>query len=250
MIKHIAFAYLLVGYSLSFGILNTEPLPTITSPGLHQSLTISGSFFSGNNNYISIQPKYQLNFQSIQRPHLQGFVTTQVNYAKSETNIVKNSTFLNTRLLQQRSATQFTEYFIQLSSNSFINLKQRFLVGILNRKQVITTPKQSLTVKGGLMFEHEYLSESATATPIIRASLCFISSYTLSNNGSLNLITYIQPKLDEPNDTRGLVELLFNQALTNHINLQTSLDIFYDHIPPSGVKPIDSQITQKIMIKF
>ena len=153
------------------------------------------------------------------------------------------------RFVNNISATKSIEPFIQNSSNSFLDLKQRFLTGIVLRNQLFYTSTLTLHTTIGLLAEYENITNQA-ATTISRASLCTILDKKIYQSNHLYTIIYIQPKLDEFNDLRLMLQLRLTQPLTDYISTQTALKITFDNQPPNGLNKTDSYITQSLQLNF
>lgn len=73
-----------------------------------------------------------------------------------------------------------------------------------------------------------------------RASSYVTGALELTKAAAASLTTYLQPRLDDPADLRGLVEASLTVALTKRLQLKATYGLGYDLRPPQGVRGYDA----------
>jgi len=61
---------------------------------------------------------------------------------------------------------------------------------------------------------------------------------------------YVQPRLGEPDDLRVLEEAALKVGVAGPVSLKVSVTVRYDGAPPVGVKPLDTDLSNRLVWDF
>ncbi len=249
MIKIILFISLISSSLLAQ--VNTESLKnTNLSPGKHHSIAFHTTLNSGNSNYYSISNEYRYDYIPQKKTHLRQFIVAKYNYSKSEKSIIKNNLFSHYRLIKEKNNKHSYEFFIQNESDTFKDLKNRFLVGLSKRKNNLVVNSFRITLGLGLMTEYEQYSNQSSATHALRMTNNFIATKDLNKNLFLYWINYYQPKLSNFSNYRILSILELKNEITKKIALSTILKYDYDGNTPTQYSASNIKLIQKFKFKI
>jgi hypothetical protein len=230
---------------------NTESLKnTNLSPGKHHSIAFHTTLNSGNSNYYSISNEYRFDYIPENKTKLRQFIVTKYNYSKSDTSIIKNNLFSHYRLIKKKNNKLSYEFFIQNESDTFKELKNRFLFGLSRRKNNIIFKTLRITVGIGLMNEYEKYSNQNSASHALRMTNNFIATKILNKTLHLYWINYYQPKLTNFSNYRILSILELKNKITKKIALSTILKYDYDGNTPSQYSSSNIKLIQKFKFKI
>ena len=249
MIKKVYIFLVILGTSLCCSIIDLEPLPSLKNIKKHHSISISNTFLIGNNNYFKIKPSYQLIYPFKRNQKENIILNSSLEYAKSEQIIVTNQSFFALRYLYNYTSQNSLESFIQLSSNEFINLRERFLIGTVRRHRLPTTTNNEWTFLYGAMLEYENISNDDN-TLVVRGTFTAIYNLNLNDIGNIYFISYIQPQLTKIQDIRSYNSIIFKHPITKNTSIELKAFIEYDSYPTTDVLELDSSFYQTLSIQF
>lgn len=230
---------------------NTESLKnTNLSPGKHHSIAFHTTLNSGNSNYYSISNEYRFDYIPKKQTYLRQFIVAKYNYSKSEKSIIKNNLFSHYRLIKEKNSKHSYEFFIQNESDTFKDLKNRFLVGLSKRKNNLIVNTFRITLGLGLMTEYEQYTNQNSATHALRMTNNFIATKDLNKNLFLYWINYYQPKLSNFSNYRILSILELKNEITKQIALSTILKYDYDGNTPTQYSASNIKLIQKFKFKI
>ncbi len=249
MIKYI-YILLLISANLLAQV-NTESLKsTSLSAGKHHSIAFHTTLNSGNSNYYSIANEYRFDYIPKNKNQLRQFIIAKYNYSKNETTIIKNNLFAHYRLIKEINNKHSYEFFIQNESDSFKDLKNRFLFGLSRRKNNITLKKINITLGIGLMNEYEKYSNQSSTTHSIRMTNNFIATKSLGKTLNLYWINYHQPKLSNFSNFRILSVFELKNQINKKVAISTILKYDYDGNTPIQYSSSNIKLTQKFKFKI
>ena len=177
------------------------------------------------------------------------------NVGKKRTDTTINKGFLHLRGHRELTPVAAAEVFTQYEYDKFSLLDLRFLVGAGPRFRVLH--REAVTVHLGIayMLEREQLNlapgapENPSPTSH-RLSTHLALKVALAPHLTLTNTVYLQPRLDDPDDTRVLEDLGLKVGLGGPLSLRIGFTLRYDGDPPTTVKGIDSALSNRLVWDF
>jgi putative salt-induced outer membrane protein YdiY len=72
----------------------------------------------------------------------------------------------------------------------------------------------------------------------------------LTQQTSFIATIYVQPRLDAFGDIRVLHDATLAIAITEHLTLSTTLNLYYDSEPPDNIEDFDLELRNGIQVRF
>ncbi len=112
------------------------------------------------------------------------------------------------------------------------------------RVEVVQTDSLGLAVGVTPMVEREVLDAALGGGQDVvgRASTYLAGRVTFGSGASLTAVTYVQPRLDAPSDTRVLSQAALTVGLSRWVKLRVRADLRYDSRPPADVGTTDLRL--------
>lgn len=155
-----------------------------------------------------------------------------------------NKSFIHYRYIQQLTEMVDLEIFSQLESNEFTRLSYRGLIGAGARFSVVKSTQHHAFIGVGAFQSQEEVEFTAGLTDdgteeFARANLYILSKYNVNSNISFSNVLYYQPRIDELNDYRALLETKLDFKINKDINFRISVDIEHDSNPSQTIENTD-----------
>ncbi|MEM0962976.1 MAG: DUF481 domain-containing protein [Bacteroidota bacterium] len=223
----------------AFAQVNTERMRRrLGDDGAAISLDASAAFADGNADFVLIGLGGRAD---VQRGRNLAFVIGQLDLSQTGGNAFQDRQFAHARFNRDLSGWLVAEAFAQVERNRQQRLDARTLVGAGLRAEIIDTDTTGVAVGLTPMIENEVLDDVLGVDPEtrVRVSTYLSGRLALSSNTSLTTTTYVQPRVNDVDDTRILSQLSLSVALTRFVRLRVSANVRHDTRPPAGVEMTD-----------
>lgn len=147
------------------------------------------------------------------------------------------------------------EVFGQVNYDRARELDRRGLIGGGIRIGLASGERGRASVGVAYMFEREELSIPAesvhpTATSHHRASSFVTVSFEPRDGLAVASTSYIQPRLDAPDDLRVLSQSRMAVTVLGPFSLDVTFDLYYDADPPDGIESLDASLQTGVGVRF
>jgi len=220
--------------------------------GTSGSVELSFANRTGNTDLLEAGAAARVGWRKGRRTAL--FVTdVSVGKAREATTI--NRGFAHLRGGYRLTPRLAWEGFIQHEYDKFARLSARSLVGTGPRLTVLDRPAASAHLGLAWMEERERLDlPSGSPDPrtdhVHRLSAYLAIEGRASDRLSLINTAYVQPRVGRARDTRVLDEAALKVALAGPMSLKVSFSLRYDGEPPTGVKHVDTAVSNRLVWDF
>ena len=240
------------GASPTAAQINTEKMRAFDVDGF--ATTLGGDFLieSGNSDLFEIGLSTRFDYR---RDRHYTFLAGQLRYGEEGNATFKNRAFSHLRYNYELTPWLIGESFTQLQQDGFKLLQLRVLVGGGARFRYVETDWVGVFQGTTMMFEHENLNATEVIGHPARQSIARWSNYLnvrirLSDETSFVSTVYVQPRLDAFGDVRVLHDASLAVALTRHLTLSTTLNLYYDSRPPDNVEDLDLELRNGLQVRF
>ncbi len=236
----------------SLAQVNIEKTRVEDPEGLSFTLSSSVALRAGNQERFDIGTSARLDYK-VEKNHI--FLLGNLGYGKSGNQTYKNRSFAHLRFNHEVSRLVTTELFGQVENDEFTLLQIRVLAGVGVRIPYIATENIAIYQGTSFMFEHEELDPnrviihpaSITANRwnnYINIRLKLTDSVSLFNTG------YVQPRFDDFEDFRLLLDTILEISFNAHLSFTTSLNLRYDSRPPDELESLDLDLRNGFRLSF
>jgi putative salt-induced outer membrane protein YdiY len=246
-------AWLALAASPAWAQVNTESFRrTGDGEGLSGSVELSFSNRTGNTDLLEAGAAGRLGWRRGRRTTL--FVTdVSVGKARDATTI--NKGFAHLREVYRITPRLAWEGFLQHEYDKFARLSARSLVGTGPRLTLLDRPGGAAHLGLAWMEERERLdlpagSPDPRTDHAHRASAYLALEGRVSDRLSLHDTAYVQPRIGRARDVRVLNEAGLRVALAGSMSLKVSFSLRYDGEPPTGVKHLDTDLSNRLVWDF
>lgn len=143
------------------------------------------------------------------------------------------------------------EGFLQGQYNTIIKLKERYLLGIGARFNILDFERDSVRLFTGIHYMREYEVET---TEFInrhhRISSVITFGWPITPNFEIDLVGYFQPDILNFSDFRISSEIFFKVGIIKKLKFKFSMAWFYDTQPPEDIRNIFYNIRNSILYEF
>lgn len=235
-----------------FGQVNTETMRSFDVDGFATTLGGDVLIESGNSDLYEVGLNTRFDYR---RDQHYTFLVGQLRYGEEGGAIFKNRAFSHLRYNYQLTPWLVGEAFTQLQHDGFKLLQLRVLVGGGGRFRYIDTGTVGLFQGTTLMYEHENLNGGEVIGHPAEQSIARWSNYLsvrieLTEQTSFVSTVYVQPRLDAFEDLRILHDASIAVAITDHLTLSTTLNVYYDSRPPDNVEDLDLELRNGLQVRF
>ncbi len=149
-----------------------------------------------------------------------------------------------------------SDLFLQFQFNEFLRLRRRSLAGTGLRLEIVHHPAFVLSTGAGYMVEYEKIDVAPGAsdrpTVVSHRLASSVSARLALFDGSLlaQNTLFFQPRFDDWGDARVLDDFQVMAKVTDVLSLGTTVSVFYDSAPPTGVLPADLRLTSTVRLSF
>jgi hypothetical protein len=169
-------------------------------------------------------------------------------------------TFLNRSLGHLRYRLELLprfqpEVFVQHDRDELRRLLLRALVGCGPRVPIVK--REAIEVAAGVAYlvELERVEEGAAPGGVEETLRGRVSTYvalraTLNETFRLGHTLYVQPRADDADDVRLLVETELAAKVTEHVAVKLTPSVTFDSTPPTGVLELDTTMKTSLQISF
>jgi len=251
--RFLACMLLLLVSSAARAQVNTESMRVSGGEGgFAGSVELALRVTSGNSDVVDAGNKLRL--QYVESGHL-AFLVSDIQYAIQKSNAFINRGFTHLRYNYRFRPRVTWEAFTQYEYNEFTRLFSRTLLGTGGRIMLKQQDSAALFLGTSYMYEVEHIdvapeSDDASWNRAHRWSSYLTVRWQISDSAFLVNSAYVQPRIDDFNDTRLLDEMEVQSAITKRLALSMSMSLRYDGRPPDGVKSTDLEIRNTLKIIF
>ena len=246
--------FLFAFISLSISQVNTESMrKKDINEGIFNTVNIDADYDNADDNEIfNINFSYRLDFI---KSDFNTFM--KLNYENgykktgNSTNTINNKGFCHIRYTKNLIKNYFLETFIQYEFNDFLNIKDRYLLGIGTRIKFDTKKNNSIFLGIGLMNEKEiYELDVEDDKNLIRSTNYLSNSTKINDNVTLSNIIYFQLDIGNANDYRILYDSSINVETIKNLSLNFAINYRYDNDPHENSSQSYTQLSSGIEYEF
>lgn len=236
----------------SYAQVNTESMRAFDVEGFRTTLGGDLLLESGNADLFEIGLSTRFDYR---RGRHYTFLAGRLRYGEEGGATFKNRSFGHLRYNYQITPWLVGEAFTQLQQDGFKLLQLRVLVGSGPRFQYLNTSTIGVFQGTTLMYERENLDAGEVIGHPADQSVMRWSNYLnlrirLTDQTSFIATVYVQPRLDAFGDFRVLHDASLAVALTGHLTLSTTLNLYYDSRPPDNVEGLDVELRNGLQVRF
>jgi Protein of unknown function, DUF481 len=194
-------------------------------------------------------------FGGVTRPPHLFFGKAAADYATTKENtLIVARSLLHIRYNYETTPFLYLEVLAQVQHDHFRRLAVRDLYGTGLRFNIVRTDPFEVFAGSTIILEQQVISPLAPyagqSDLWARSSNYAGINAALATFVELNMVTYVQPRLDRPKDFRVLHETIVTLAITKRLAAKISANVTYDREPPGGVLPADLQLKNSLAVKF
>jgi putative salt-induced outer membrane protein YdiY len=220
--------------------------------GVSGSVELSFANRTGNTDQLEVGAALRAGWRRGPRTALV-IADLSVEKAGEETTINKGFTHL--RGGRDLSPRLTWEGFLQHEYDRFAKLNARALVGTGPRLTLHRGEAVAAFLGLAWMVEWEWLDVPPGGPDPDRSRVHRLSTYLAlevdpTDRLALLNTVYVQPRPDEVSDTRVLDEAALKVGVAGPVSLKVSFSLRYDGEPPSGVKHVDTALTNRLVWDF
>lgn len=248
-----ALALLLIFSTTAHATVNTERFRKDASrEGISGSLELSFANRTGNTDLQSAGATLHLGWQ--RAPHMV-LLVGDVNRGEARGAKTINKGFTHLRCNYRMRPRVALELFAQHEYDEFSLLDARTLLGIGPRFTVANGESWAVFWGIAYMAEWEKLDvppggPDAPSTFTNRGSTYLALSADIADRVWLTNTVYAQPDLEDANDLRVLEELSLKVGIAGSLSLLVNATMRHDEEPPTGVRPLDTSISNRLVWDF
>ena len=252
MNKYKIIFFLFIFISLSICQVNTESMrKSNLNEGIFNKISIDLDYDNADDNEIlNINFSYRIDFI---KSDFNTFMKLNYENGYDKTdgykNTINNKGFCHIRYTKNLIEKYFLETFIQYEFNDFLNIEDRYLLGLGTRIQVDTKDNNSIFLGIGLMNEKEIYSNN-DAKNLIRSTNYLSNSINIKDNITLSNIIYFQLDIGDANDYRILYDSSINVETVKNLFLHFAINYRYDNDPHENSSENYTQLLSGIEYEF
>ena len=253
LLNRLLFVIVLTGFSCLFAQVNIEKFRQDQEKiGFAGKFGVDFSFKSGNSNVTQIGANGRLNYNG---GVFYSFLVFKGDYGRNNGREFSNDALLHWRTVCSVGEQVQAEAFAQIDYNKARLLLFRDLLGGgLRLKLYKSDGLKTRWGVGGFGEQERYNLPSDAVHPqrltTVRASTYVSNEITLTGYVTLTSIIYYQPALRTLRDYRILSENIFAVDLGKYIDLNITVDLRHDNVPPDGKKLTDVNSRCGVAVKF
>lgn len=220
--------------------------------GVSGSVELSFANRTGNTDLLEAGAALQAGWRKGPRTAL---VVSDLSVGKAADETTINRGFAHLRGGRDLSARLTWEGFVQYEYDRFAKLNARSLAGTGPRLTLYRGEAVAAFLGLAWMLEWERLDVPPGGPDPARAQVHRLSTYlavTASPTERLTFVNtlYVQPRVAETADTRVLEEASLKVGVAGPVSLKVSFTLRYDGEPPSGVKHVDTALSNRLVWDF
>ncbi|MCP4728420.1 MAG: DUF481 domain-containing protein [bacterium] len=183
------------------------------------------------------------------------FLVGDMKFARNRSEEFKNRGFAHLRYNYMFRKSIRGEFFTQYEYNEFIRLFNRRLFGTGVRINLHQSDNKGVYYGSSFMYEFEQIdikkdSGDDPEYSLLRWSNYLVFKWEPGERSALVNSLYIQPALEDFEDTRILDEFDLQTGITDKLVMILGIRFRYDSLPPTGVKKADMEIMNSISYTF
>ena len=176
------------------------------------------------------------------------------SYAKADSGgaDTADNRFLHARYVRALTGRSGVEGFVQTQQDRFQKLDARHLMGVGYRFETRSSSQTRVLLGLGGFAERERFVDLVRAETNYRANVYVTAEIPLNftNQTTLSLSAYAQPKFSDPSDLRSIAMIKFETQLTQAFSMDLTVAFDDDSNPLSGVDAQNLRYSSGITYKF
>ena len=176
------------------------------------------------------------------------------SYAKADSRgaDTADNRFLHARYVRALTGRSGVEGFLQTQQDRFQKLDARHLIGVGYRFETRSPNQRRVLLGLGGFAEREQFVDLVAAETNYRANVYVTAEVPLNftNQTTLSLSAYVQPKFSDPSDLRSIAMIKFETQLTQAFSMDLTVAFDNDSNPLSGVDAQNLRYSSGITYKF
>lgn len=231
---------------------NIEKMRVEDPEGLSFTFSSNFSIRAGNLKRYDVSVGSRLDYK-IDRNHI--FLLGNVGYGESRNQSYKNRSFAHLRFMHTVSPLVTTELFGQVENDEFTLLQIRILAGIGMRIPYVKKERVAVSQGMSFMFEHEELDPARVIEHPSSITSNRWNNYVnirLKLNDTVSFFNtgYFQPRFDDFDDFRLLLDSGLRIEFSSRFSFSTSLNLRYDSRPPDELESLDLDVRNGFRFEF
>ncbi len=181
------------------------------------------------------------------------FARGQADYTEFDSVVKVARLFAHARYNYHLLGPFTSEAFTQIQRDKFLRLELRNLYGAGLRTGLVEERSFETYLGTGAMVEYEI--EGTTAKDpnpnhvlAYRAALYLAPSWAIAKPMRLSTVLYVQPRFDDPRDTRIFDETIFTTDVSPRLKVRIGVSFRYDTQPPDTVKAWDVEVRNSLAL--
>ncbi|MBD3160626.1 MAG: DUF481 domain-containing protein [Candidatus Latescibacteria bacterium] len=244
----LACAALLLGVLPGHGqILNTLTGFSDEKPGWSGGLGVGLSASGGNVEELELSGAGRVQLRT--GPHRFRFLTDGARKSADESTIEERFSIHLRHNLQVTGRLHSLE-FAQVQQNRFQRLRERWLLGLGARIDLLSRPAPALSIGAAEMLEIERIEDEPERETRHRLSTFVTFEAGDPKKVSVSLTGFAQPLWEDFGDLRAIAQGSIRSAVTGWLALVTAAELSYDAEPPARVETTDWSLESGLTVSF
>ena len=225
-------------------IINTSAISHDLDSTLSVVVEAGGDFSFGNSNVQDLNLHFGVGKSLTEDASI--WIVGGGNRLASQRDIIQSLGYIHTRLNYEIRDRLTLNGYLQVQSNSVLEIKSRRLLGV-NLDFDFTTDK-TLTAALGAFAEWESYTQDVPKKTM-RGNFIGIGEYTWGTNEIVGFM-YFQPSFHQWRDYRCIGELSIRKQISQYLQLTVNGVVRYDSFPHQSLAPLDLGVTTALRYEF
>ena len=229
---------------------NTERMRSdLDSAGVSFQLNGDVAFATGNTNYLLAGVGVRLDWVT---EAFDSFLVGSTAVSEADDVEFSKKAFAHLRVTRRLSRLLSAEIFVQAEQNAQRKLAERFLGGAGLRLTLLDNETSKVAFGSTPMVEFERLDPSTNEPDVtlLRLSQYLAAQFQISDVTAFSTVVYAQPAWSNGSDYRILNDTTFDTQLGKGYTLRLGAHLRYDSRPPDGVKDVDFELRNGLVVSL
>jgi len=221
----------------------------LDTAGVSLQINANVAFASGNTNYLLAGIGGRADWIT---DAFETFLVGSSTVSEADDVEFSNNAFAHLRVTRELGSIFAVEGFLQAEQNAQRKLKERFLGGVGVRLTFLETDASRVALGTTPMVEFERLDPSTNEADVtlLRLSQYLAAQFQISDVTSFSNVVYVQPAWSNGSDVRVLNDLTFDTLLGKGYTIRIGAHLRYDSRPPDGVKDLDFELRNGLVVRL
>ena len=244
--------YLFFSISIIFTQVNTEAMRNDNlNEGLFNKIGVDLDYDNiDKNEILNLKLSYRLDYIKTEFSTFMN-INFENGYNKIDgiKNTIKNKGFCHARYTKNIIENYFIETFIQYEFNDFLNIEDRYLLGLGTRIKFNTKNNNPIFLGIGIMNEKEIYTNDDDKN-LIRSTNYLSNNTKINSKLTFSNIVYFQLDIADANDFRILYDGSINMETIENLFLKFGINYKYDNDPHENFSQSYTQLSTGIVYNF